>query len=86
MTRITVLVENQQAWIHATRVKLVKEAPPPEASPDPDPREVLTGADGPDLEQEGPEAREVLTGVDDSDLEQDSQEKGVFQRQAALTL
>ncbi|XP_044139269.1 uncharacterized protein LOC122929688 isoform X2 [Bufo gargarizans] len=61
-TRTAVLTEEAPTWIHATRVKLVKEAPQ---------KEVLTGADSSDLE-EG--QSKVVTGADSSDLEKGQSE------------
>ncbi|CAI9621438.1 unnamed protein product [Staurois parvus] len=50
VTRTAVLTEHSSIWIHASRAKLV------EKGPGPDPREtgkeVLTGAESPDLEQD----------------------------------
>lgn len=70
VTRTAVLTEDSPTWIHATRVKLVKKGPSPKATEGPqDPearKEVLTGADSSDLEQDSQE-KGVLTGADSPD-------------------
>ncbi|XP_056384573.1 uncharacterized protein LOC130278161 isoform X2 [Hyla sarda] len=40
MTRMAVLTEDSPSWIHASRIKLIQHHP----------KEVITGADSPDLE------------------------------------
>ena len=60
VTHTAVLTEETPTCIQATRVKLVKEAPQ---------KEVITGADSPDLENG---QSEVLMGADSSDLHQDA--------------
>ncbi|CAI9548298.1 unnamed protein product, partial [Staurois parvus] len=68
VTRTAVLTEHSSIWIHASRAKLV------EKGPGPDPRkkgkEVLTGAESPDLEQDN-QGKRVLTGVENPDPEED---------------
>ncbi|CAI9542710.1 unnamed protein product, partial [Staurois parvus] len=68
VTRTAVLTEHSSIWIHASIAKLV------EKGPGPDPRktgkEVLMGAESPDLEQDN-QGKGVLTGVENPDPEED---------------
>ncbi|CAI9604728.1 unnamed protein product [Staurois parvus] len=57
VTRTAVLTEHSSIWIHASRAKLVKKGPDPRETG----KEVLTGAESPDLEQDN-QGKGVLTG------------------------
>ncbi|CAI9597119.1 unnamed protein product, partial [Staurois parvus] len=68
VTRTAVLTEHSSIWIHASRAKLVKKGPGPD--PRKKGKEVLTGAESPDLEQDN-QGKRVLTGVENPDPEED---------------